>query len=107
MSRCFQVNSQDNVATMLVDANPGPVTVVGKEGMIIRLRKEVKLGHKVALADIEPGAAVIKYGVRIGHATKEIKRGDWVHLHNLASDIDERSSTFDCETGVPPGTKYL
>ena len=48
--------------------------------------------------------AVIKYGVRIGHATQPVARGAWVHLHNLASDLDERSGTLDLHSGAPTDT---
>jgi (2R)-sulfolactate sulfo-lyase subunit alpha len=47
---------------------------------------DVPLGHKIALADISKGDGVIKYGVRIGSATKAIKTGEHVHIHNLKSD---------------------
>jgi hypothetical protein len=47
---------------------------------------------------------VIKYGVRIGHATKAIPRGAWVHLHNLASDLDQRSASLDPRSGEPTDT---
>jgi altronate hydrolase/altronate dehydratase small subunit len=46
----------------------------------------------------------MKFGVRIGHATEPIKRGGWVHLHNLASDLDERSGTLDLHSGAPSDT---
>jgi altronate dehydratase small subunit len=52
------------------------------------------------------GGAVVKYGVRIGHATQAIQRGAWVHLHNLASDFDERSGTLDLHSGAPTDTAY-
>ena len=47
---------------------------------------DVPLGHKIALVDIGKGDGVIKYGVRIGSASKAIKTGEHVHIHNLKSD---------------------
>lgn len=44
-------------------------------------------GHKYALSPIKKGAAVIKYGQKIGHATMNIQKGDHVHTHNLATDL--------------------
>jgi hypothetical protein len=70
------------------------------------LLEPVKLGHKVALSQLQPGDAVIKFGVPIGHATKAISVGAWVHLHNLASDLDERSGTLDLHSGAPTDTRY-
>jgi altronate dehydratase len=43
-------------------------------------------GHKVATADIKKGDGIIKYGERMGHATKDITRGEHVHTHNVLGD---------------------
>ena len=44
---------------------------------------DIPAGHKFALKDINVGETVIKYGQIIGRATKNIKKGDWVHTHNV------------------------
>ena len=43
-------------------------------------------GHKYALRDIVKGENVIKYGNPIGHATADIKAGEHVHTHNVATN---------------------
>jgi hypothetical protein len=92
---------------MLDDADAEAVQVIGGgDAAQLPLARAIKLGHKVALADIPPGESIVKYGVRIGHAAAAIRRGEWVHLHNLASDFDERSGTLDGDTGAPTDTKY-
>jgi hypothetical protein len=101
--RCFQIQPQDNVATLLDDAS-GTIRVLGAQMQEVRLLEKIALGHKVALRDIAAGEAVLKFGVRIGHASQPIKRGAWVHLHNLASDLDERSGTLDLHSGAPTDT---
>jgi hypothetical protein len=73
-------------------------------GSEILAREPIAAGHKIALARIPRGAAVVKFGVRIGHATQSIAPGGWVHLHNLASDLDARSGTLDLRTGAPKDT---
>jgi altronate dehydratase small subunit len=103
MPHCFQIQPQDNVATLMDDAN-GTVQVLGASSQEIRLLEKIALGHKVALRDMAVGEAVIKFGVRIGHASQPIRRGAWVHLHNLASDLDERSGTLDLHSGAPTDT---
>ena len=70
----------------------------------ITVAEKISRGHKLALRDIASGEAVIKFGARIGHATQAIRRGAWVHLHNLASDLDERSGTLDLHSGAPTDT---
>ena len=107
MSLCFQVHPRDNVATLLNDAAPGDVELlVEGRRQTLPLLEPVKLGHKISLAELQAGDAIIKFGVPIGHATKTIARGAWVHLHNLASDLDERSGTLDLHSGAPTDTRY-
>ena len=106
MARCFKINPADNVATLLDDASAGPVEVLGQTDLSITLSETVKIGHKIAIYDIAPGQSVIKFGVSIGRASREIRAGQWVHLHNLTSDFDERSQTLDLHTGAATDTKY-
>ena len=46
---------------------------------------DVPFGHKIAVRDIHKGELIMKYGEEIGIATKEIKKGEYVHIHNLDS----------------------
>ena len=50
---------------------------------------KIPAGHKFALRDIAAGEYVIKYGEVIGRATENIKKGEWVHTHNVKSHLDE------------------
>ena len=50
------------------------------------VRDEIPMAHKVALHPIAAGAQVRKFGVPIGRATRDIAKGELVHVHNLASD---------------------
>jgi hypothetical protein len=102
--RAFQIHSSDNVATLLDEASGDVVEILGAGAGPIQSLEKVSRGHKIALRDIDISGAVVKFGVRIGHATQSIKRGAWVHLHNLASDLDERSGTLDLHSGAPSDT---
>ena len=102
--RAFQIQRQDNVATLLDDAAAGLAEILGAQPQEIQLIEPIERGHKVALRDIAANESVIKFGVRIGSATQPIIRGAWVHLHNLASDLDERSGSLDLHSGVPTDT---
>ncbi len=64
------------------------VAIVGNDGGLaagavlpggISLREHVPQGHKVALVDLPAGAAVLRYGVPIGCAARDIAQGSWVH----------------------------
>jgi hypothetical protein len=72
----------------------------------VTLARPVSLAHKVALRDIASGESILKYGVSIGIATDSIRRGEWVHLHNCRSALDERSSTLDVETDAVQDVPY-
>jgi galactarate dehydratase len=43
------------------------------------LRDQVPQGHKVALVDLPDKSAVLRYGIPIGYALKDIPAGSWVH----------------------------
>lgn len=55
--------------------------------LLLQAESNIPVGHKRALRDIPEGEQVIKYGHPIGRAKCDIKTGEWVHDHNLRSDI--------------------
>jgi len=104
---CFQINKSDNVATALYDLSQGNVKIYGEAIKDdISILEKVNVGHKIALMDISKGTDIVKYGVVIGEATKDIKTGEWVHLQNMKSKYDARSSKLDAVTGAPTDTVY-
>lgn len=58
-------------------------------GVCLTASGDIPAGHKFALKDIKQGETVIKYGQIIGRATVNIKKGEWVHTHNVKSHLDE------------------
>jgi altronate dehydratase small subunit len=81
------LHERDNVATALANLCRGWEVVVGRGGEEIRvvLLNDIPFGHKFALDDIPQNGYVVKYGEVIGRATKPIKRGEHVHIHNVES----------------------
>ncbi|MCR5787425.1 MAG: altronate dehydratase family protein [Acholeplasmatales bacterium] len=77
------INPIDNVAVVLRPFSKGESV----EG--VTLLEDIPQAHKVALKDIKCGEDVIKYGNPIGHATKDIKTGEHVHTHNVATNLDD------------------
>ncbi len=102
----FQIYPADNVATLLASVSNGDIALRGASTGLISVHGEIELGHKVAVRAIRVGEPIVKYGVVIGKASEEIQQGDWVHLHNCVSLLDERSGTLDLHTGLPGDTRY-
>lgn len=108
MAECFLISLGDNVATLLTDTQPGAVAVRGEASRReIAATEPIRMGHKIALREIETGDAVVKYGVAIGAATRRIAPGEWVHLHNCRSCYDAQSSRLDVVTGAREETPYV
>ena len=89
MKRAIALSEKDNVATMIDKAERGEdvEVVIGGRRIIIIAEDEIPFGHKIALKDIKEGEKVIKYGEPIGRATRDIRKGEHVHIHNLKSMV--------------------
>ena len=88
MKETVIINEKDNVG----------ITLVGKG--------EIPAGHKFALCDIAKGEYVVKYGEIIGKATSDIKKGEWVHTHNVKSHLDENVAyRYEFNAATPKKTK--
>ena len=85
--KAILIDNKDNVATALVELEKGKAIEVGIEGHTfdIELAQKIPFGHKFSLKGIKQGEAVIKYGETIGLATKQIRQGEHVHVHNVES----------------------
>ncbi len=77
-----KISPIDNVAVALTDLKSGETACE------VVLTTDVPAGHKFALCDIKAGENVIKYGSPIGCAKEDIKAGDWVHTHNVKTNLD-------------------
>lgn len=73
----IKIHKDDNVATLLKDCQKGEIVDN------IMLLDSIQNGHKFALKDILQGSNIIKYGETIGRASKNIKQGSHVHIHNI------------------------
>jgi altronate dehydratase len=84
------MNAKDNVATALERVDAGDLTSVILPSQEVykelTAKQSVPVGHKFALAGINSGDKVIKYGESIGTASRDIELGEYVHVHNVRSD---------------------
>ena len=89
MKTVFVVYATDNVGTAVLDpiAEGDTVATNGERSDIqLTARADIAYGHKIALLDIPAGETVLKYGLSIGSATRNIRAGDHVHTHNVESN---------------------
>ena len=68
--KAIKIHPLDNVAVALEDIAKGEEITAGDR--TVTASEPVARGHKIALTDIAKDEAVIKYGNRIGQATKAI-----------------------------------
>ena len=89
MKKAILLNKKDNVATALKDLKKGTKILVNMDKtklVEVTLKEDIPMGHKFAICDINQKDKVYKYGETIGIASKDIKIGSWVHIHNLESN---------------------
>jgi altronate dehydratase small subunit len=82
--RLLFLNPKDNVCTAITPIAGG--TTLQISGQTVLLKQDIPLGFKIASCDIATNESIVKYGVSIGSATRDIVRGELVHLHNMKSD---------------------
>ncbi|MDD5127582.1 MAG: UxaA family hydrolase [Dehalococcoidales bacterium] len=91
MKRSIMINEKDNTGTCFAAIKAGDkVNIVTPSGEVVQeiiSRNPVPFGHKIALSPIKKGEKVLKYGEVIGVASKAIRPGDHVHVHNVESAI--------------------
>jgi len=88
----IRLSPKDNVVVARV---PLPSDAeIDFEGGAVKIRQSVGAGHKVAVAEIEPGGVVYKYGENIGTAKERIRPGELVHVHNLLFGVGEKEYEF-------------
>ncbi|MDR2512007.1 MAG: altronate dehydratase family protein [Bacteroidales bacterium] len=80
------INQKDNVAIAL------QFLPKGSEIAGIALKENIEQGHKFAIRNIAEGENVVKYGEAIGHTLQNIAQGEWVHTHNLKTNLHDNLS---------------
>lgn len=85
----IRLNEKDNVLVLPEGGRRGESAKFG-----VKLPDAVPAGHKIAAEDIPAGALIIKYGHAIGSAKTDIKKGEWVHDHNVATRLGTENETF-------------
>lgn len=83
----LRIHGKDNVAVAIDKIKKKEPLKVGS--FEINALDDIDKGHKIALFDIKQGENIVKYGFPIGHATIDIRAGQWVHTHNLKTNLSK------------------
>jgi len=82
------LNDGDNVAVACKELPAGERLFL--QDLVIR--ESIPKGHKFAITPIAVGENIIKYGYPIGRATAEIAPGQWVHTHNVKTNLEQEET---------------
>ncbi len=94
MARLYvKIKEKDNVAVAVQDIKAG--TRITED---LTANQDIPQAHKIALCDISAGKEIIRYGVVLGYAIHEIRKGDWINEHML--ELPESPSLDHLEYGT-------
>lgn len=104
MQQYIKIHPDDKVAVALSPLPKGTETMFGKEKVVTL--EDIPQGHKFALVDMGPGDPVIKYGQPIGLTKEAVKKGQWIHTHNMKTALgDLLTYTYEKKSATLAPTK--
>jgi altronate hydrolase len=80
-ARVLRLDAKDNVLVALADLHKGET--VGYLGSDYFLLSDVPSKHKFLTQDVNAGGEIIMYGVLVGHAVPNLRRGDLLSTRNI------------------------
>ncbi len=89
----IRLNAADDVVIARIEIPNG--TLLVKEN--VRANVLIPAGHKIATRDIAASQPIRRYNQIIGFATRDIKAGDHVHVHNVSMGDFERDYAYCVE----------
>lgn len=89
MKKAIKFNLQDSVIVALENLEEGDHIAINGVDVGYTVLDKVPMGHKIADKEIKTGELIIKYGHAIGTAACDIKRGSYVHVHNVKDLISD------------------
>lgn len=96
----IKIKDEDNVAIAVNEIKAGTEVMDG-----ITAAQDIPQAHKIALRDIPKGGEIVRYGVVLGYALDEIKKGSWINEHMLElptpPDVDSMEYGTNIVTDLP------
>jgi altronate hydrolase len=83
--KLLKIDARDNVAVALEDIASGEALEISS--LALTAKEDIDRGHKIACRDIAEDEDIIKYGFPIGHATRNIAAGEYIHTHNIKTNL--------------------
>ena len=82
---CFSIRKTRWPPRFLTQRPEIPEIILGREktGRLVTALDAVSFGFKIAVSPMKKGSLVIKYGLPIGVASRDIAPGSLVHIHNI------------------------
>ncbi|RFU62808.1 altronate dehydratase [Peribacillus saganii] len=79
------IDSFDNVAVALTDLKQGEECIIrfNNREEEVTVFEDIPFGHKFAILDIDKDESVLKYGEEIGRMMVPVKKGSYIHNHNM------------------------
>ena len=87
MRNAMIIDSSDDVVIAIEPIEKGEMVEYLCEGKAVQFPalEDIIIYHKIARCDIAEGVPVRKYGEHIGIASRDIQKGEHLHVHNVAS----------------------
>ncbi len=96
----IKIHGRDNVAIAIHGIPAGTQVTDG-----LFARQDIPQGHKIALRDLPKGGAIRRYGVVLGYALDDIKKGDWINERMISlpklPDLDDMVFGTNLVTDLP------
>lgn len=81
----MKLHQKDSVVVALAPIPKNTTLMVDQQTVTTLVN--VPQGHKIAVFDLKKDTNVIKYGYPIGHVTQDIQAGEWLHTHNMKTNL--------------------
>ena len=86
-NKILKIHPKDNIIVALIDLKAGEI--ITHEGKEISLITDVNKKHKFANKNLDKGQDIYLYGVIVGKATKQIKKGEAINTQNISHHTQE------------------
>ncbi|WP_111709608.1 UxaA family hydrolase [Lutibacter citreus] len=88
--KILKIHTKDNLLVALTDLKKGTEVSLNSEKYVIQ--DDIGAKHKFASESLKKGDAVYMYGVLVGRAKKEIKKGGLISTTNIVHDTEKYSA---------------